>query len=195
MLWTLIAADLVGARPIDVETWFSSIQWEQRVLDKGGHATTFIRVTVAPDGRPDNCKVETTSGLADLDAEACAQVMKRGRFKAAKGLDGSPAYGVYRQNVLWADAQSFRYERPVDVELALSRLPKGVRVPNNYFILFAVDANGNKSSCQPPERMNAALAGIACKEVIENYPAIAAKIATGGAVPSVQNVIVSFVAE
>ena len=195
MLWILLAADLVAAQPTNVGSWFSDIAWEERVSKKGGHATTFIRITVAPDGRPDNCKVETTSGLADLDAEACAHVMKRARFRAAKGLDGSPAYGVFRQNVLWADAESFRYEKPVDVELAVSRLPKGLRVPNSYFLLFVVDANGNKSSCQPPERMNSALAAVACKEVIENYPAIAAKTSAGGAVPSIQNVIVSFVAQ
>lgn len=195
MFWISIAADLAAAQPANLASWFSEIKWEERVAKKGGHATTFIRVTVAPDGKPDSCKVETTSGLADLDAEACAHVMERARFKSAKGPDGAAAYGVYRQNVLWADASAFQYARPVDIELSISRLPKGVRVPNSFSMLFAADASGRKSSCQPPKRMDPALAAIACKAIIEEYPAVAARTSAGEAVASVQNVSVSFVSE
>ena len=193
MLWIIVTANLVGAQPVNVGSWFSDLQWEERVSKKGGHATSFIRVTVTPDGRPDSCKVESTSGIADLDSDACALVIKRARFKPAKWTDGTPAYGIFRKNVLWADAQSFRYEQPVDVELSITRLPKGVSAPNSYSLHFAVDATGKKSLCEPPKRMNPTLAAIACKEIIENYPAIGARTSAGAAVPSVQNVIVSFV--
>ena len=195
MLWIAIAADLVAAQPVNIGSWFPDLQWEERVSKKGGHAITFVRVTVAPDGKPENCKIETTSGMPDLDSEACALIMKRARFKPARGMDGTPAYGILRKDILWADASAFQYSRPVDVELTISRLPKGIPSTNSFTLLFAVDEKGGKSVCKAPKRMNPTLAAIACKEVIENYPAIAAKTSAGAAVPSVQNVIVSFVAQ
>ena len=196
MTWIALAVQLTAAEPIHVANWFSDLAWEERVSQKGGHALNFIRVIVTPDGRPQDCKIEVTSGIPDLDKETCALVMKRGRFKPARWADGKPAYGVYRKDVLWADLNQFKYTRPVDVEINVSRIPKGARAPVSFPVNFAVDATGAKSSCGTPERnVDSTLLEIACKQILDSYPVLAARNVGGAAVPSVQNARVSFVTD
>jgi hypothetical protein len=196
MIWIAIAAQLTAAQPVQAANWFYDLAWEQRVSQKGGHALNFIRVIVTPDGRPQDCAIEVTSGIPDLDKETCALVMKRGRFKPARWADGKPAYGVYRKDVLWADLDQFEYSRPVDVEINVSRMPKGVRAPVSFPVNFAVDASGTKSSCQTPQRnVHSMLLDVACKQILASYPVSAARSAQGIAVPSVQNALVSFVTD
>jgi hypothetical protein len=120
--------------------------------------------------------------------------MQRARFKPAKWADGSAAYAIYRSTVLWADQTAFRYSTPVDVEITVSRMPKGVRAPMKLTVNFVVDANGTRSSCEAPEsHSNPTLVSVACQQILANYPAIAAKNQTGATVRSIQNATVSFV--
>ena len=195
MLWIVIAAGLTAAQPILPGSWFSDFEWEKLVAPKGGHALNFVRVIVSPDGKPEDCKIEATSEIPALDKETCAIILKRGRFKSARWADGSGAYAVYRKDFVWADLDAFHYSRPVDVEVGISRMPKGLRAPMAFSLTFAVDAAGSKSSCEPPERMDASLASIACRQIMENYPVTPAHNAAGVSVPSVQNALVSFVTE
>lgn len=193
MIWIALSAQLTAAQPIHIANWFSDLAWEQSVSQKGGHALNFIRVIVTPDGAPQDCKIEVTSGIPELDAQTCALVMKRGRFRPARWADGKPAYGVYRKDVLWADLDQFNYTRPIDVEINISRMPRGGRARVSFPVNFAVDAAGAKSSCETPERnVNSTLLAIACKEILDSYPVVPARNAQNIAVPSVQNALVSF---
>jgi TonB family protein len=153
---------------------------------------TLFRVTVTPEGRVQDCTIETTSGVPELDKLTCERVMQRARFRPAKWPDGTPAYDVYRRSVLWADLAAFKYSNPVDVEIKVSRMPKGVRAPVN----LAVDANGRRSSCEAPDRAaHPTLVSLACQQILANYPAIPARNEAGVKVPSIQNATVSFVAD
>ena len=94
-----------------------------------------------------------------------------------------------------ADLDAFRYSRPIDIEVAISRMPKGLHAPIAFSLTVVVDAAGAKSSCEPAERMDGSLASIACKQIMDNYPVTRAHNVAGASVPSVQNALVSFVTE
>jgi TonB family protein len=53
-------------------------------------------------GKVADCTVTQTSGLAALDAQSCAVVKARGKFKPAVGPDGKPSKSAYFQRITWA---------------------------------------------------------------------------------------------
>ena len=52
-------------------------------------------------GKVADCTVTGTSGVASLDAQSCAIVKERAKFKPAIGLDGKPAKSSYFQRIMW----------------------------------------------------------------------------------------------
>lgn len=61
---------------------------------------TFV-LLIDESGRVADCTVSETSGVAVLDAQSCAVVKERARFKPAVGLDGKPAKAGFTQRVSW----------------------------------------------------------------------------------------------
>ncbi|MCH8615750.1 energy transducer TonB [Sphingomonas sp. SM33] len=53
-------------------------------------------------GKVADCTVIRTSGVAALDAQSCAIVKARGKFKPAVGLDDKPSKSAWFQRVRWA---------------------------------------------------------------------------------------------
>lgn len=193
MIWIAFAAQLTAAQPIDAATWFEDTNWQQLIPGKKGFGLELFRVTVKPDGKPQDCKVEVTGGTPELDKLTCQQVMSRGEFKPARWADGTPAYAIYRNNVLWADAPAFDYQRPIDIRIEINHLPRGMHPPVSFSVDFAVSPDGKISTCQTADRsIDAALAAIACQQVTQSYPAIPVQDETGKPVASIQNVTVEF---
>src|SRR5918993_2307117 len=52
-------------------------------------------------GKVADCTVTETSGVASLDAQSCAIVKERAKFKPAIGLDGKPSKSSYFQRISW----------------------------------------------------------------------------------------------
>lgn len=52
-------------------------------------------------GKVADCTVTETSGVASLDAQSCAVVKERAKFKPAIGLDGKPSKSSYFQRIRW----------------------------------------------------------------------------------------------
>lgn len=52
-------------------------------------------------GKVADCTVTETSGFASLDAQSCALVKERAKFKPAIGLDGKPSKSAYFQRINW----------------------------------------------------------------------------------------------
>jgi TonB family protein len=52
-------------------------------------------------GRVADCAVAESSTVAALDAQSCAIVSERARFRSAIGIDGKPAKSIFRQRVTW----------------------------------------------------------------------------------------------
>jgi len=53
------------------------------------------------EGKVADCTVTETSGVASLDAQSCAIVKERAKFKPATGLDGKPSKSSYFQRISW----------------------------------------------------------------------------------------------
>jgi protein TonB len=53
------------------------------------------------DGKVASCMVIGSSGVASLDAQSCAIVTSRARFRPALGLDGKPARSGKIQRIRW----------------------------------------------------------------------------------------------
>jgi hypothetical protein len=185
---------LTVARPVSPSGWFDETNWEQLLPGKKVFGLELFRVTVKPDGNPQDCTIEVTAGTPELDKLVCEQVMSRAQFKPARWADGTRAYAIYRNNILWANADSFDYERPIDVKIEVNHLPRGTHSPVSFAVVFAVGPDGKISLCQTVDRtIDPGLASIACGEVTQSYPAIPAHDETGKAVASIQNLTVGFV--
>jgi TonB family protein len=66
---------------------------------KGG--TVAFVMLVNEEGRVADCTVVQTSGVAALDAQSCAIMVERARFKPGIGMDGKPAKSIFKQRVTW----------------------------------------------------------------------------------------------
>jgi hypothetical protein len=212
MLWIVLAAQLslpvaLGLRFPDVRAVFSSDDMPAYVQMEG--ITRFVptRTTVGPDGTPQDCTVERSSGDSKLDAYTCSIIMHRAKFQAAKWVDGSPAFGVVRAPVTWAIGQEppenkVQRAYPADMDLAVDRLPAGAGRQTGLRLMIAVDENGRLVGCSqaPPvsERDHTKtfpqLVSIACQRMVSQYTAIPAKDASGKPVHSVQTASVVFIA-
>lgn len=85
-------------------SWVTSDDYPSRALREERQGTVGIRLAVGADGRATDCSVTSSSGHADLDAEACRLLMRRAKFKPAVGTDGNP--------MAWSWSSRFRWEIP-----------------------------------------------------------------------------------
>lgn len=81
--------------------WVTSDDYPSRALREERSGTTGFRLEVGPDGRVTNCTVTSSSGHADLDAEACRLLPRRARFKPAVGSDGQPMADSFSSRIVW----------------------------------------------------------------------------------------------
>lgn len=198
MLWLLAAAaQLTAPAPIDERLWFVPSDLPVELLPANEAKFVRFSLTVGPDGKPQDCRVERTSGIPTLDAFTCKLAERRARFHAARGADGRPAYGVYRTSVRWLMASGYLQDAGQDAGdalLTVNRLPGGLSSPASVNVTFALDRAGNMSSCSAqPGSAHAALAQVACRELLKGYRPIPATSAQGAAVDSVQTATVTFV--
>jgi protein TonB len=63
--------------------------------------TAGFRVTYGADGRITSCDITASSGHADLDAETCKLITRRGRFNPGKDRSGNPVGGSYSNRIRW----------------------------------------------------------------------------------------------
>jgi TonB family protein len=80
---------------------FSSNDYPGVALRQNQEGSVEFALLINESGRVADCTVIETSGVASLDAQGCAIVRERARFKPAIGLDGKPAKGSYFQRVNW----------------------------------------------------------------------------------------------
>jgi hypothetical protein len=210
MFWMLLAAQLtlpvaLGLSSPDVRSVFTGDDMPAYVQMAG--ITRFVptRVTIASDGKQQDCAVERGSGDAKLDALTCLIIRKRAKFQAAKWLDGSPAYGVLRVPITWAigsppSKDEYRKAYPADMELTVNRLPAGAHRRADVSLSIAVDESGRVVGCseRPPvsphdhAKRFPQLVLVACQQMTSGFTAVPAKDSAGKPVRSVQNAAVAF---
>jgi hypothetical protein len=196
MLWMALAAQLSAPVPTNLGNWFSNDDFPGYLVEEQpGVWLVGVRVRVGPDGAVQGCDVESTSGVERLDALTCKTVRQRAKFRPAVSANGSPAAGVYRTYVGWdvtrAPATTSHVSNAM-LNLTVQNLPSGVPSPAAVRVMFAVDQQGDISSCsseptQAFELVNnvPALVSVACEQLAKTY-----KPTPAG--PSVQDAIVRF---
>lgn len=80
---------------------FSAEDYPEVAVNELRQGTVTFVLLIDESGRVADCTVSETSGVAALDAQSCAVVKERARFKPAVGLDGKPAKAGFTQKVIW----------------------------------------------------------------------------------------------
>ena len=81
--------------------WATNDDYPARAMREEREGTTGFRVTYNAEGRVTACDVTSSSGHADLDAETCKLIQRRGRFNPAKDRTGNPTGGSYSNRIRW----------------------------------------------------------------------------------------------
>ncbi|MEQ1687815.1 MAG: energy transducer TonB [Sphingopyxis sp.] len=63
--------------------------------------TTSMELTISSEGRVTECLVTSSSGSPDLDAAACAALIRRARFEPARDRRGRAVTGTFTKRVRW----------------------------------------------------------------------------------------------
>jgi hypothetical protein len=205
MFWIVLAAQLSAPLPKEALTVFSADDMPEYVRKGGINQFVFTRTTVRPDGSPQDCGLERSSGDPNLDGYTCSLILKRARFQAPRWIDGSPAYAVVRTPVTWsiggsASDRELQRAYPADMDVSVDRLPPGAHSPTKVQLVLAVDDSGRVVGCdgasphsRPLEdRSFPELVTIACAQMTGKFTALPARDAAGKPVRSVQNAYVAF---
>lgn len=196
MFWLAVAAQLSAPVPTN-KRLVTSADVPVELLHEDEIKLVQFRVTVTPQGKPQDCQVEVSSGDLKIDALTCALVKRRARFRAATDVDGKAAYGVYRAFITWWMSSTRGTPPSVttrDLEIMVKDLPRGIRSPAPVELMFAVDSNGHPSSCKGErETDHPTLVKIGCDQLVKSFTAVPARTNVGNPVRSVQNAIVLFI--
>lgn len=173
----------------------------QLMMSERLYAVTY-RAIVDPSGKLRECEIERSSGDRKVDAYTCLLVKRRGKYFAARNENGEPTFGVHRETVQWWTGEEAMPKGSfTDIELSVIELPKGVKSPALVQVMFAVDAQGEISSCalgpeagEEYDERGPPLAQAACESIRANFKASPVRDGAGNFVPSIQNGTVRFTA-
>jgi TonB family protein len=80
---------------------FSANDYPAEAIRKELQGTVSVVVLIDEAGKVADCTLLETSGVAALDAQTCAIIGRRARYKPAIGLDGKPARSVDVGRIRW----------------------------------------------------------------------------------------------
>lgn len=100
-------------------------------LRENMQGTVDFALSVAPDGRVSECRVERSSGWPALDSTTCALLRRRARFFAATDSTGTPIPTIFHSR--------FRWQMPIE---GVSPMTSWARVTR-----FELDAKGLVLRC------------------------------------------------
>ena len=78
--WPVIE-DFGGAIPLN-KGWVGPLDYPAHALEKGLQGNVVVSFDINSTGRAENCVVEASSGIPELDRVPCPLIEKRARFKA-----------------------------------------------------------------------------------------------------------------
>lgn len=84
--------------------WIQVSDYPAGPLKAGIEGTTHFTVTVSADGRPTACRIDESSGNAELDAATCGALMKRARFDP-KVVNGKPVPSTFSNRMQWSTSK------------------------------------------------------------------------------------------
>lgn len=192
----LLAGSVSAASPVTPLPWFEFKDYPMKAFEKKAQGVTRFELLVSPDGAIADCSIVSSSGNAELDKATCYLATKRVKFTPARGEAGTPVWGIYRSQALWALPENRLSAPPApDLEISLNKLPEGAKEPAAVKLAYAVDPNGNPSSCtlMPSSlKQPQLLVDLGCKELLKSAPRAPVVAPTGQAVPVVKTGAVLF---
>ena len=104
--WNVSDSDALGSThkeraSADLSKLFDSSDYPQAAARIGAEGSVRVAMLIDETGRLSDCSVTETSGVALLDAQACALIKKRAKFRSAVGADGKPAKDALLQRIVW----------------------------------------------------------------------------------------------
>lgn len=82
-------------------SWVTPNDYPAADLRAEHEGTTRFELSIGVDGKVQACRITVSSGFASLDAAACTNLRKRGRFTAATDATGAAVPGTYASVVRW----------------------------------------------------------------------------------------------
>jgi len=147
-LLALMSGVVVAATPATPLPWFEFRDYPMKAFEKNWEGVTRFELLVTPDGSIADCTITSSSGHELLDKTTCFLAAKRVKFRPARGPDGEAVWGTYRSQALWAlPERMIDAPAPPDLEVKVNRLPGASKEPPAVKLAYAVDAQGNPSSC------------------------------------------------
>lgn len=166
----LFASSVMAATPVTPLPWFEFKDYPMKAFEKNEEGVTRFELLISPEGKIASCKVYSSSGHDELDKATCFLTQKRVQFQPARDANGQPVWGTYKSQAVWAIPEHRLYApAPPDLEVSLNQLPPETKKPPAVKLAYAVDAQGNASSCtvmpsslQQPQ----ILVDLGCKELL-----------------------------
>lgn len=191
----LFASAVVAATPLTTTPWLEFKDYPMDAFEKSWEGVTRFELLIAPDGKIARCSVTASSGHASLDEKTCFLATKRVKFEPAS-TDGQPVYGVYRSLASWHLPERYIPDAPgPDLEISLNKLPDGTAQPPVVKLAYAVDVEGNASSCtlmRSAQRQPQVLIDVGCKQLLDQIGKNPVLDPSGQAVPAVKTAAVRF---
>lgn len=198
MIWIALAAQLSAPVPTNLTKWAAPDDVPVQLIPEGPNLAVGFRIVVDPAGKPQDCHIDSSSGIKNLDSYTCKLVMRRARFQPATDELGRPMFGAYKSFLSWwVGEKGPPPPAPFagDLDLLVNALPAGTTSPITVRVMFAVDPDGRASSClsakQQPEP-TAALVKLACEQVSQQIKPLPVTDARDVPVASVQDAQVRF---
>jgi TonB family protein len=84
-----------------VSGMFSPNDYPDDAISRFQSGTVEVLLLVDEKGSVADCAIIASSAFASLDGQTCAIMRARAKFRPAKGADGNPAKGAFRQRISW----------------------------------------------------------------------------------------------
>lgn len=141
-------------RPINPGGWITAADYPAAARRLGAEGAVAMRLTVDPNGRVTECRIQRPSGNSELDAAACRLTAQRGRFEPARTPEGRAVAGTVSTTVNWK----------------LQGDPPRLPMPGEMVLTFTVAPDGTASECSFTAQGGAAAAADPCKVVPKFAP-------------------------
>lgn len=82
MIWLVALAQLSAPEPVKSHL-LRPEDTPTKIMPENTVQAVRVGVTVTPDGKPQDCKIEVSSGNSQLDRHTCGIVQRRARFRPA----------------------------------------------------------------------------------------------------------------
>lgn len=81
--------------------WATFADYPSNALDRRQEGVVTFLLRVAANGKPLDCSILKSSGVAELDKKTCQIMMQRAKFKAAMDREGKPVEAPFVSRVKW----------------------------------------------------------------------------------------------